>query len=75
MTRMKNAAYQFVHFCRWSTYTRGAVVEHGILDHGGEDKQEADGDKQVHRCHIGDSRQRIPGHCAQCGHGQHGGNA
>ena len=52
----------------------GVVVEHGILDHGSKDKQEANGDEQVHGRHIGHSGQRVPGHCAQGGHGQHCGD-
>lgn len=53
----------------------GIVVQHGVLDHGSKHKQEADGDKQVHRCHVGNAGERVPGHCAQRGHGQDSGDA
>lgn len=53
----------------------GVVVEHSVLDHGSEHKQEADGDKQIHGRHVGHAGERVPGHGAQRGHGQHSGDA
>lgn len=67
-------AYHSLRLGRRSAHTVGVVVEHGVLDHGGEDEQEADGDKQVHGRHVGHPGQRVPGHCAQGGHGQHRGD-
>lgn len=67
-------SYHSSGFRRRPSYAVGVVVQHGILDHGSEHKQEADGDKQIQRCHVGHARERVPRHCAQCGHGQHGGD-
>lgn len=68
-------SYPSLGFRRRSSNAVGVVVQHGVLDHGGEHKQEADGDKQVHGRHVGHAGQRVPGHCAQRGHGQDGGDA
>lgn len=68
-------SYHPLRLGRRSAYTVGVVVEHGVLDHGGEDKQEADGDKQIHGCDVGNSGQRITGYGAQCGHGQNCGDS
>lgn len=63
-------SYHFPGFRRRPSYAGGIVVQHGVLDHGGEHEQEADGDEQVHRRHVGDAGERVPGHGAQRGHGQ-----
>lgn len=51
------------------------IVQRAIFNESGENKDEADRHEEVHGCHIGDLRQRLPGNGAQRGHGQHCGNA
>lgn len=55
VTTFKMQTYHSLCPRRRSAYTVGIVVEHGVLDHGGKDEQEADGDKQVHGGHVGHS--------------------
>lgn len=74
VTKHSPQAYHSLRLGRRSAHDVGVVVEHGVLYHGGEDEQEANCDKQVHGRHVGHSRERVPGHCAQGGHGQHGGD-
>lgn len=67
--------YHSLRLGRRSAHAVGVVVEHSVLNHGGEDEQEADCDKKVHGRHVGHSGQGVPGHRAQGGHGQHRGDA
>lgn len=46
-------SYHFSGFRRGPPYAVGIVVQHGVLDHSSEHKQEADSDKQVHGCYVG----------------------
>lgn len=68
-------SYHSPGFRRRSSYAVGIVVQHGVLDHGSKHKQEADGDKQIQRRHVGHTREWVPRHRAQRGHGQHSGDA
>lgn len=54
---MKGGTYHPPCFRGRPAHAVGVVVQHGVLDHGSEDKQEADGDKEVHGCHVGDPGQ------------------
>lgn len=67
-------AYHSLHPGRGSAYNVGIVVEHGVLDHGGKDEQEADSDEQVHGGHVGHPGEGVSGHGTQGGHGQHCGD-
>lgn len=63
-----------VAFCLLRLPVAGEVVQGAVLHESSEGEDEADGDKQVHRSHVGDFGQGLPGDGAQSGHGEHRGD-